>query len=187
MQVIQFDVLLMDVACNPNAVGHALNALADALIAVANAYHDAGADFITIHEMGGSPGVIGPPAFGSLLLPRLQKLIAAVPAPRVLSVCGNTNQAMPLLVQAGADAISVDQLNDLARSREIIGSDALLFGNIDPVGVLAHSDEQGVWRAVENAIEAGVDAIWPGCDLYLPAPPGNLVAMVKATHSAHRK
>lgn len=187
MQVIQFDVLLMDVARNPAAVGRALDALTDVLIAMAQSYHTAGADFITVHEMGGSPGVIGPPAFGSLLLPRLQRLIAAVPAPRVLSVCGNTNQAMPLLVQAGADAISVDQLNDIARSREIIGRDAFLFGNIDPVGVLAHSDERGVRRAVENAIEEGVDAIWPGCDLYLTAPPGNLVAMVRAAHSAHRK
>jgi len=167
----------------PEAMKHALTELTEVLIRVAQAYRTAGADFITIHEMGGSPGVIGPQRFESVVLPHLQKLIAALPRPRVLSVCGNTNGMMPLVAQAGADAISVDQTNDLAASRLALGVDALLFGNIDPVGVLAHGSADDVRRAMNAAIESGVDAIWPGCDLYPLVPEENLRALVEQTQS----
>jgi [methyl-Co(III) methanol-specific corrinoid protein]:coenzyme M methyltransferase len=116
-------------------------------------------------------------------LPHLQKLSAALPSPRVLSVCGNTNGMMPLAAQVGADAISVDQTNDLAASRVALGPDKLLFGNIDPVGVLAHGTVEDVRLAVASALEAGVDAIWPGCDLYPLVPEENLRAMVEQTQS----
>ena len=170
--------LMVEVASEPEAVGKLLDVLTEALIAVATLYHSAGADFVTVHEMGGSPGFIGPPSFKRLILPRLQRLLAAIPGPTVLSVCGNTNRAMPLIAEAGANAISVDQLNDLARSRQTLGPNAILFGNLDPVETLANGDEAAVRGAVRQAIEAGADAIWPGCDLWPLVPLANLRAMV---------
>lgn len=107
------------------------------------AYSAAGADILTVHEMGGSPGFIGTPAFEKLVQPRLKRLIASLPAPRILSVCGDTNRAMPLLADSGAEALSLDQVNDLAHSREVLGPEVLLVGNIDPIGVLTNGDEQG--------------------------------------------
>jgi [methyl-Co(III) methanol-specific corrinoid protein]:coenzyme M methyltransferase len=178
--------VLLDVAQAPEAVGRLLDPLADALAEVARFYREAGADFITVHEMGGSPGYLGPRAFERLVLPRLQRLLAALPAPRVLSVCGNTNRALPLLAQAGADALSVDQLNDLARSRQALGPQAIVFGNLDPVRVLAEGDEAAVREAVGRAVEAGADAVWPGCDLAPSTPAGNLRAMVEAVRRHSR-
>ncbi|MCH8877734.1 MAG: hypothetical protein IIA89_13065 [Chloroflexi bacterium] len=70
-------------------------------------------------------------------------MIASLPAPRILSVCGDTNRAMPLLADSGAEALSLDQVNDLAHSREVLGPEVLLVGNIDPIGVLTNGDEQG--------------------------------------------
>jgi [methyl-Co(III) methanol-specific corrinoid protein]:coenzyme M methyltransferase len=99
--------------------------------------------------------------------------------PRVLSVCGNTNKSMHLLAQTGADAISVDQLNDLAASRQVLGN-TLLFGNIDPVEALWQGDELQVAEAVRVAKEAGVDAVWPGCDLVPQSPLENLRTLSKA-------
>jgi [methyl-Co(III) methanol-specific corrinoid protein]:coenzyme M methyltransferase len=99
----------------------------------------------------------------------------------VLSVCGNTNRAFALLAAAGADALSVDQLNDVARSRAALGPGPLLFGNIDPVGVLVNGTPDTVRDTVAQAITAGVDAIWPGCDLWPDVPPENLHALVEAT------
>jgi MtaA/CmuA family methyltransferase len=177
-QVIANDQLLPEIAEAPQAVANALDRLTPVLIEVARHYRAAGADFITVHEMGGSPGFIGPRSFERLVLPRLQRLMAALPPPRVLSVCGNTNRAMPLLAAAGADALSVDHLNDLARSRATLGPEVLLFGNLDPVGVLARGDEDTVRAAVAQAAQAGADAIWPGCDLWPPVPLANLRAMV---------
>ncbi len=176
--LIDLTTFLTETIKSPDSVGRVLDLLTDMLIEVALVYHTAGADFITVHEMGGSPGFIGPPQFETLVLPRLQRLLAGLPAPRVLSVCGNTDQSMGLLAEAGADALSVDQLNDLAQSREKLGAEVVLCGNIDPVGTLANEDEPGVRRAVAGAIEAGVDAVWPACDLLPQVPAVNMQALV---------
>jgi [methyl-Co(III) methanol-specific corrinoid protein]:coenzyme M methyltransferase len=114
--------------------------------------------------MGGSPGFIGPAKYEQFVYPAQKLLIAELPAPRVLSVCGNTNKSMELLAQTSADAISVDQTNDLVASRKVL-TDTLLFGNIDPVATLWQGDKASITEAVRGAKEAGVDAIWPGCDL----------------------
>ncbi len=84
-----------------------------------------------------------------------------------------------MLAQAGANALSVDQLNDVAQSRVALGVEPLLFGNIDPVRILAAGDSETIREAVAGAIESGVDAVWPGCDLSLLTPIENVRVMVK--------
>lgn len=185
MYTTAYETLLLDVKRAPNDVARALELFADASSAAANAYVNAGADFITIHEMGGSPGVVGPRAFGELILPRLQKIISRISVPTILSVCGNTNNAMELLADAGANAIHVEHTNNLARSREILGKDILLFGNLDAVKVIAHGDAEKIRAAVERAAPF-VDAIMPACDLYLQTPAENLRALVAATTNLAR-
>jgi uroporphyrinogen-III decarboxylase len=80
---------------------------------------------------------------------------------------------MHLLAGTGADAISVDQVNDLAASRAVL-THTLLFGNIDPVATLWQGNEVEIMQAVQGAKNAGVDAIWPGCDLTLQTPSENI-------------
>ena len=84
---------------------------------------------------------------------------------------------MSALAESGADAVSVDQVNDLAASREIL-KDTLLFGNLDPVATLWKGDEAEVVESTRRAKEAGVDAVWPGCDLVPSTPIRNLKAMM---------
>ncbi len=184
MHVVDIGPLLLAVAEAPEAVADLLDRLNPVLAEVGRFYLDRGADFLTVHEMGGSPGFIGPRPFESILLPRLRALMAALPGPRVLSVCGRTNRGIALLAAAGAEALSVDQTNDLARSREALGPGPLLFGNLDPVGVLAEGDEAGVRAAADDAMAAGADALWPGCDLWPATPLGNLRALAEAGKSA---
>ena len=157
----------------PQLVLDALSQLSSFLAEIGNAYLQAGADFITIHEMGGSPGFIGPAKFEQFVLPPLQTLHKKLNGVRVLSVCGKTDAAMNLLAQAGADAISVDQLTDLNTARAEL-KDVLLFGNLDPVSVLWQGDESMVTEAVQKAKEAGVDAVWPGCDMVIQTPVQNI-------------
>jgi [methyl-Co(III) methanol-specific corrinoid protein]:coenzyme M methyltransferase len=168
--------VFIEIKKDPEAVSTALLHLSSFLAKVGQAYLNAGADFITIHEMGGSPGFIGPKPFESHILPALQNLTSNLPHPTVLSVCGKTDSAMSLLAQSGADAISVDQLNDLAASRAVL-KDVMLFGNIDPVGTLWQGGEGPVAEAVQRTKEAGVDAVWPGCDLVVQTPTENIKTM----------
>lgn len=169
--------LFADMKREPTAVRDALFHLAHFLSECGTAYREAGADFITIHEMGGSPGFIGPARFEQFVLPSVQQLISRLPGPIVLSVCGNTNRSMGLLALTGADAISVDQTNDLIVSRALL-QDIILFGNLDPVATLWQGDQASITEAIRAAKQAGVDAIWPGCDLVPQTSNQNLKSFI---------
>jgi MtaA/CmuA family methyltransferase len=168
--------LFMEMKKQPEAVNQVLEQLSHFLAQVAQAYKQAGADFITIHDMGGSPAFIGPAKYEQFVFPAEKQLIEELPKPCVLSVCGATNQSMHLLAQTGAAAISVDQLTDLSAARAIL-KDTLLFGNIDPVAMLWQGDETQIKEVVRGAEEAGADAIWPGCDLVPMTPIENIKAI----------
>lgn len=168
--------LFREMKKEPEKVLNVLLNLSDILAEIGNAYLEAGADFITVHEMGGSPGFIGPAKFEEFVLEPLKALHGKLNGPKVLSVCGDTNKSMQLLAQCGADAISVDQVNDLAASRAVL-KDVLLFGNIDPVATLSRGGNAEVTEAVVRAKEAGVDAVWPGCDLVIHTPVKNIKLM----------
>ena len=165
--------LVREMKNEPQMVLDALLHLSAFLADIGNAYLQAGADFVTIHEMGGSPGFIGPKPFETFVLPALQTLTRKLPHPIVLSVCGKTDAAMGLLAKSGADAISVDQLNNLSASRAAL-KDVMLFGNIDPVETLYRGDEAQIHEAVQRSKDAGVDAVWPGCDLVIQTSVKNL-------------
>ncbi len=143
------------------------------LAVIGNFHRDAGADFITVHEMGGSPQIIGPEKFRSLVKPALQNVFARLSQPSVLSVCGDTNSIVRDLAECGANAINVDQRNDMARTRRVLPN-AVLLGNLDPVGVLSRGKPEDVARAVEKIAQAGANAIVPGCDLYPDIPDENM-------------
>jgi [methyl-Co(III) methanol-specific corrinoid protein]:coenzyme M methyltransferase len=168
--------LFLEMKKEPQVVMDALFHLSSFLSKIGHAYRDAGTDFITIHDMGGSPGFLGPAKYEQFVYPAGKHLIGQLPKPCVLSICGNINKSLPLLAQTGADAISVDQLADLKAAREAL-KDTLLFGNLDPVGTLFRGGEVDVTEAVQKAKEAGVDALWPGCDLVIHTPIKNIVRM----------
>ena len=171
--------LFAEMKREPTAVADALFHLSSFLSKVGRAYREAGADFITTHDMGGSPGFIGPSKYEQFAYPAEKLLITELPSPRILSVCGNTNRSMHLLAETGAEAISVDQLNDLRASRQLL-TGKLLFGNIDPVATLSLGQEKDINQAVLKAKEVGVDAIWPGCDLAPQTSIENLKAFTSA-------
>jgi [methyl-Co(III) methanol-specific corrinoid protein]:coenzyme M methyltransferase len=170
----------MELVVEPERLALRLALLAVVLARVAAAYRAAGADFLTIHEMGGSPQVIGPRAFRRQVVPALQRLIGLLPAPVVLSVCGDTNAVIGELAACGAAALNVDHRNDLARTRSILGPGPLLFGNLDPVGVLAQGTPEHVAETVGAIAAAGADALWPGCDLWPDIPEANFRALMEA-------
>ena len=168
--------LFTEMKKEPHTVTTALFLLSSFLSRIGNAYHEAGADFITVHEMGGSPGFIGPARYEQFVHPTLKKLIANLPKPNILSVCGDATRSLSLLAESGAEGLSLDQTVDLASARSALG-ETLLFGNLDPVATLWRGDPDGVAESARRAKEAGVDAVWPGCDLVPSTPVRNLRAL----------
>jgi len=77
-QLFGVDSWIGSVADRP-LLSQRLAGLADLLSQVAAAYQAAGADFITLHEMGGSPQVVGPRTFREQVQPAVARLCAAIP------------------------------------------------------------------------------------------------------------
>ena len=169
--------MVMEMKKEPQMVIDALFHLSSFLSIIGHAYREAGADFITIHDMGGSAGFVGPSVYEQFVFPAEKDLIAKLPKPNVLSVCGRMDKALHLAAQTGADAVSIDQTTDARSAREALG-DVMLFGNLDPVETLWQGDETHVVEAATGAKEAGVNAVWPGCDLVPSTPIQNLKKMM---------
>jgi [methyl-Co(III) methanol-specific corrinoid protein]:coenzyme M methyltransferase len=94
-----------------------------------------------------------------------------------------------MMNECGADALSVDIKNNLVESRKKLGDDVLLFGNFD-VFELPCKEETSVEQAAEAIkvnVDGGVDAIWPGCDLWPAIKAENMRAIVQTAREYGRK
>jgi [methyl-Co(III) methanol-specific corrinoid protein]:coenzyme M methyltransferase len=122
--------------------------------------------------------VLSPRVFKNLILPYLEKIFAVLKTNSVIHICGKTNDIVTFMAESGAGAISVDQKNDAADTRKKIPADALLFGNYDPYNVLVAGTADQVRETMRQCIDNGVNAIWPGCDIWPTVPPENFQAMM---------
>jgi len=161
-------------------VQNILSTLADVLIEISKIYRAAGADYITVREMGATADILSPRMFKALIRPHLEQVFAGMDSPKILHICGDTDSIVDQMALCGADAISVEQKNNVAESREKVGPDMPILGNIDPYGVVVQGKPEDIHNAVKEAIANGVDAVWPGCDLWPVVPKENLEALIEA-------
>jgi len=159
-------------------VGKLLDQLAGVLIQIINIYRGAGADYITVREMGAGPDILSPRMFESLIRPPLRRIFDEIESPKVLHICGDTNAIIDQMVLCGADALSVEKKNNVTETRKKLGPDVLIFGELDAYGVLSQGKPDDVDRAVKEAVERGVNAIWPGCDIWPMVPKENMEALM---------
>lgn len=179
-QLVELDSLWKMTVKKPDLVSSMMDIVDKVLISLADIYRRAGADYLTVREMGATESVLSPRTFNSLIRPHLERIFAAVDSPKVLHICGETNNIVEQMARCGADAISVDQKNHLAESREKVGADTILLGNIDPYNMLVMGKPEGIVDTVKKAIASGVNGIWPGCDIWPTVPWQNMEAMVAA-------
>lgn len=179
-QTMELNDLLKLCLKKPEQVSEMLDVFADLVIRLAEVYSNAGADYITIREMGACSDVLRPKLFNKLVEPHLKRIFANAPGRLVLHICGKSNGIMDSMNRCGASALSVDQKNDLKQTRETIGPEPVLLGNFDPYNVLVKGTPEDVERAVSECVNGGVDAIWPGCDIWPTVPVENMKALMKA-------
>lgn len=182
-QVTDLTQLLKDTFKKPDEVVRFLTPLRDLLIAEAKLYQKAGADFITVREMGTPVDLLSPRVWKSMIQPFMIKMKEEIGSPIVLHICGKTNQIVHFMHECGFDAVSVEHQNDVAMSRQKIGPPPknLLFGNLETFKVMVQGTPEDVAKLVITAIDGGVDAIWPGCDIWPGTPAENMKAMVETT------
>ena len=163
-------------------VRNILDTLAEVLIKIVRIYREAGADYITIREMGAGGDILSPRMFSSLIQPPLEQIFSAIESPNVLHICGDTDDIIERMAACGADAISVEPKNHVAETRQKLGPDSLILGNVDSFSVMVQGKPEDVDKAVKEAIANGVNAIWPGCDIWPTVPRENMEALMAATH-----
>lgn len=176
---------MLKLADDPAMVNALMERCLEYGVAYARGLSDAGADLLS---GGDSPaGLLGPSAYREVALPFEQRLVAAVKAatkkPVSLHVCGNALPILTDMATSGADVLEIDHQVDLTRACRTVGPDVALWGNLDPVGVLAQGSGAEVQRAVWQALDAVKEAghrrfvLSSGCTLAMETPAGNLDAM----------
>lgn len=155
--------------------------------AYARALSAAGADMLS---GGDSPaGLIGPRMYREVALPFEKRLIAAIkattPKPVSLHICGDARPILADMASSGADVLEIDHQVDLAQACRLVGPDIVLWGNLDPVGVLAHGSVAQVARAAREAVAAVAACghrrfvLSSGCTLAMETPAANLEALLR--------
>lgn len=183
-QVKELDALFEDSFLEPEKVSKMLAKLSEFIIKVFKIYRDAGADYFTLREMGGTSDVMSPKSFKSLIKPHLIRIHSEMPRPSILHICGDTNSIITDMAECGADAISVDQKNCMADTRQKLGPKAIILGNFDPIKVLHKGEVKNVGPSVIESLKGGASAVWPGCDLWPEVPRENMEAFMSALKAA---
>jgi uroporphyrinogen decarboxylase len=157
-------------------------------IAYGKAMAAAGADMLS---GGDSPaGLLGPRDYREIALPWEQRVIAelkkAVKAPVSLHICGKAAPILADMARSGADVLELDHQVPLPGAFQIVAPDIAIWGNLDPVGVLAQGNPQSVREATVDLLRSVAASgfrrfiLSSGCTLAVETPTGNLDAFFEA-------
>ncbi len=186
-QIVELDLFLKGVRKEKEATEAFMNKMTDLVIKVAKHYEALGADYMNIREMGTGSDLLSPKVWKTLIGPNLKKIFDAIEIPTINHICGSTDLIIEMMNECGADAISVDQKNNMAESRQKLGDDVLILGNFDPYGTLVTGELADVEPVIKKCIDDGADAVWPGCDIWPDAKKENVEAFARTVKEYGKK
>lgn len=148
----------------------------------------AGADLLS---GGDSPaGLLGPARYASVAQPFEERLVRelkrATAKPVSLHLCGDATPYLAGMAATGADVLECDHAVDLAQACRTVGPDVTLWGNLDPVAVLAQGTPEQVRAEARKALAAVHAAghrrfvLSSGCTLAVDTPARNVTALLGA-------
>lgn len=138
---------------------------------------------------GDSPaGLIGPQLYREVALPAERRLIAGLKSqtsvPISLHICGNAVPILADMASSGADILELDHQVELATACRIVPSETAIWGNLDPVGLLARGRPQEVREATAEVLRTAQACgrkrmvVSSGCTLAMETPAENVTAML---------
>ncbi len=156
--------------------------------AYATALARAGADMLS---GGDSPAVmLGPQLYRQIALPFERRLVAAlhqaVAVPVSLHICGDTTPLLADMCRCGADVYELDWQVPIDQASQTLGSDVTIWGNLDPVGLLARGTPEQVRQTTTDLLQTVLRCghrrfvLSSGCTLAVDTPEANLQAMFHA-------
>ena len=183
--------IMIKVLDDPSFVEALMNRCSEYAFAYACALGSAGADLLS---GGDSPaGLIGPSLYREVILPAEQRLIKrikdAAAKPVSLHICGNATRILAMMGSSGAGVLELDSKVDLAQACKILGPDIAIWGNLNPVQVLAQGTPAQVSLAAQAAIAQAASCdhtrfvLSSGCTLPMETPHANIDALVLASRA----
>lgn len=180
--------IMVAVADDPPFVEALMERCLEYGVAYGRALSDAGADLLS---GGDSPaGLLGPERYLSTAWPFEKRLIAELKSgthqPVSLHICGDATRLLPSMSATGADVLELDHRVSLREAARRVDPALTIWGNLDPVGVLAQDSSAAVAAAAAAAIEAMQASghrrfvLSSGCTLAMETPAENLEALLQA-------
>jgi MtaA/CmuA family methyltransferase len=175
-----FDNLFPWIITNPDYVRQILDPLKDLSIQYANAQVEAGADVILIGEATCSGDLVSPETYGDFVADLHTEICAAVQAPSILHICGNSTYHIPHIARTGAAGYSFDEGINLEMARKHLKGKVALAGYVPTVEVLLQGSPELTYQATLECLGNQVDILAPGCSMPQHAPLQNIAAMLQA-------
>lgn len=133
-------------------------------------------------------GLIGPRQYRAVALPFERRLTGALKAttnkPVSLHICGDSAPILADMAKSGADVLEIDHLVDIGQACRLVPPEIALWGNLNPVGVLAQGSVTQVRQATQELLAAIAACrrrrfvLSSGCTLAVETPAANLEAML---------
>jgi len=180
--------LLMDLLAMPEDAVRLLRKATEWGMSFANAAVDAGADVIMILDGTSSGDILGPEQYERFSLPFESQIIGSVKAraPTILHICGEIGTNLHLILDSGADGLSIGQGMDLRWVKDEAKGRTAIVGNVSPTTTLLHGTPEEVRAATIKCILQGADVPSPGCGFAFETPLANMRAMTHAIRAFYR-
>ncbi len=184
------DALMLKLVDDPPFVTALLERCTEYTTAYARMLAAHGADMLS---GGDSPAVmLGPEYYRQIAWPAEQRVIRELQVdtklPISLHICGDTTPILAPMSETGADVLELDHLVDLGQAAEAAGPGVALWGNLDPVGLLARGSTDQIRGETRRTLDRISTLGHPrfvlssGCTLPVETPAENLRAMIDTAH-----
>lgn len=167
---------LMMTLDDPDAVRRILDFLTPVTLRFAGAQIEAGADCLLLGDHA-TRDLCSPVMYEDFLEPLHSRLVAEIPCPLILHICGNTADRIHAIARTGLDCFHYDTRTGIpSEVRNMAGERLALMGGIDNLRLLKDTPET-IARDAAGALAAGIDIIGPECAIPLATPLKNLKAI----------
>lgn len=174
---------LMGTLDDPAETQAILDRLAPVTVGFAKAQIDAGADCLLLADHA-TRDLCSPRAYEDFLQALHTRLVAEIPCPMVLHICGNTSDRVGMIAKTGIAGFHWDTKTGSPKEmRRLAGERIALMGGVGNPTLLGRTPQEVAQQAA-TAAAGGVDVVGPECAIPLKTPLANLKAIASIRHRA---
>ncbi len=185
--IMGIDFLMLSLAKNPDLVRRAMEFSLQHANEWVKAQMDAGADQIITWDPIGSGDLISVKYYREFVVPYAKRMSELVKKhggkyAHHYHICGYTEDRLPEISEIGESIVSLDEKVDLSIAKERIGGKTCIAGNVKTGVLMSGTPDQvelETRECIRKAASGGGYVLWPGCDIPLDSPIGNVERMVK--------